>query len=93
MTQESYKTYSTAPGKIVLWGEYAVLEGAPAVTMAVSRYSKVDLATTQESWEFTSKHSHAKPTWQVSDTILCAGERTQKAQRGVFFRGPSLYLY
>ena len=26
---------ATAPGKVVLWGEYAVLSGAPALVMAV----------------------------------------------------------
>jgi len=28
-----------APGKVVLWGEYAVLAGAPALVMAVDRYA------------------------------------------------------
>lgn len=39
-----------APGKIVLLGEYAVLEGAPALVMAVDRYAKITLATHNESY-------------------------------------------
>ncbi len=33
----------TAPGKLVLLGEYAVLEGAPAVVMAIGRRARVRL--------------------------------------------------
>ena len=32
-----------APGKAVLWGEYAVLTGAPAVVLAVNRYAVCEL--------------------------------------------------
>ena len=31
--------FGRAPGKAVLWGEYAVLAGAPAVVVAVNRYA------------------------------------------------------
>lgn len=34
---------STAPGKVVLLGEYAVLEGAPALVQAVNRRCRVEL--------------------------------------------------
>ena len=34
---------ATAPGKVVLWGEYAVLEGAPAAVVAVNRYARCTL--------------------------------------------------
>jgi phosphomevalonate kinase len=34
---------ATAPGKVVLSGEYAVLDGAPAVAMAVTRRSCVEI--------------------------------------------------
>lgn len=34
---------ATAPGKVVLLGEYAVLEGAPALVLAVDRRCRVDL--------------------------------------------------
>jgi phosphomevalonate kinase len=44
-----------APGKIVLWGEYAVLAGAPAVIMAVNRYAQVDLTASTTGWRFDSR--------------------------------------
>lgn len=44
-----------APGKIVLWGEYAVLAGAPAVIMAVDRYASVDLQPRVEGWHLSSR--------------------------------------
>src|SRR5690554_4910274 len=33
-----------APGKLMLLGEYAVLDGAPALVMAVDRFCKVELS-------------------------------------------------
>ena len=36
---------ATAPGKAVLLGEYAVLEGAPALSMAVDRHAWVEIET------------------------------------------------
>ncbi len=35
---------TSAPGKVVLWGEYAVLAGAPAAIMALDLRASVDLA-------------------------------------------------
>ena len=40
---------ATAPGKLVLIGEYAVLEGAPAVVLAVSRRACVRLCDSHDS--------------------------------------------
>jgi len=39
------KVTASAPGKVILSGEYAVLDGAPAVCMAVSRRARVELET------------------------------------------------
>ncbi len=36
--------YSRAPGKMILIGEYAVLEGAPAIVKAVDRYAGVEIS-------------------------------------------------
>lgn len=35
---------ATAPGKVVLWGEYAVLNGAPAAIMALNRLATVKVS-------------------------------------------------
>jgi phosphomevalonate kinase len=43
-----------APGKIVLWGEYAVLAGAPAAVAAVDRYASVEVTSAVNSWSFVS---------------------------------------
>ncbi|WP_376697354.1 mevalonate kinase family protein [Wenzhouxiangella sp. EGI_FJ10305] len=40
---------ATAPGKIVLLGEYAVLEGAPALVQAVDRRCRVELVHCQDA--------------------------------------------
>ena len=39
-----------APGKLVLLGEYAVLEGAPAIVMAVDRYARVQVEPSREGF-------------------------------------------
>ncbi|MFQ5582846.1 MAG: mevalonate kinase [Calditrichia bacterium] len=39
-----------APGKLVLLGEYAVLEGAPAIVMAVNRYALVIIENSRENY-------------------------------------------
>lgn len=43
-----------APGKAVVWGEYAVLEGAPALVMAVDRYASAQVEPGSGSWEMTA---------------------------------------
>jgi phosphomevalonate kinase len=42
------KITMSAPGKAVLCGEYAVLDGAPAIVMAVNRRARVVLQSTNE---------------------------------------------
>lgn len=73
-----------APGKIVLWGEYAVLAGAPAAVVAVNRYARVSLEPLQRSWRFSSEgfltpgiHNFtgqfsAAPSARMAETILQA---------------------
>ncbi len=39
-----------APGKAVIWGEYAVLAGAPALVMAVDRYAECHIDVTGDRW-------------------------------------------
>lgn len=44
-----------APGKAVLWGEYAVLAGAPAAIMAVSATAQVSIERrSDQNWHFSS---------------------------------------
>ncbi|MBS0382472.1 MAG: hypothetical protein JSR56_08560 [Proteobacteria bacterium] len=46
---------ASAPGKLVLLGEYAVLEGAPALVLAVDRRAHVTLTPTRGgAWEIVS---------------------------------------
>lgn len=68
------KVSVTAPGKVVILGEYAVLEGAPALVMAVDRRVRVTLSTTggaccsvtMPGWSTTSHQfllGDAGPEW------------------------------
>jgi len=51
----SVRVALSAPGKLVLLGEYAVLHGAPAVVMAVDRRARVELApSSDELWSVTA---------------------------------------
>jgi phosphomevalonate kinase len=43
-----------APGKAVIWGEYAVLEGAPALVMAINRYAVAGVEPADDLWRLTS---------------------------------------
>jgi phosphomevalonate kinase len=45
---------ASAPGKAVLCGEYAVLEGAPAIVMAVDRRARVRIEATTEPFHTVS---------------------------------------
>ena len=55
-------TYASAPGKIVLWGEYAVLTGAPAGVMALSNLAKVCIEPSKdEYWHFRSAGFVSEP--------------------------------
>jgi phosphomevalonate kinase len=40
-----------APGKAVIWGEYAVLEGAPSLVMAVDRYARSSIRAGGDQWQ------------------------------------------
>jgi phosphomevalonate kinase len=47
MPEQRRATSASAPGKLVLAGEYAVLDGAPAVCMALDRRARVTIAPVQ----------------------------------------------
>ena len=53
----------TAPGKVVLFGEYAVLTGAPAAVMAVNAYASVELSPSKDDqWHFSSAGFKSHPS-------------------------------
>ncbi len=52
------KLRATAPGKMILLGEYAVLEGAPAVVAAVNRFAGCEF------------REHGQPFYRVSASVL-----------------------
>jgi phosphomevalonate kinase len=45
---------ASAPGKAVIWGEYAVLAGAPAMVMAVDRYASCCIKPGGDHWSVTA---------------------------------------
>lgn len=68
-----------APGKAVLWGEYAVLAGAPALVAAVDRVARCQIRVLRPSvkpvaerspWEFTSRGFSAEPTGLTRSALL-----------------------
>ncbi|MFT7653665.1 MAG: phosphomevalonate kinase [Candidatus Azotimanducaceae bacterium] len=72
-----------APGKVVVWGEYAVLEGAPACVMAIDRYANVSVQRAENiqlsaSGFQSDPVTKTDPGWsrapvaQLTETILSA---------------------
>jgi phosphomevalonate kinase len=68
-----------APGKIVLWGEYAVLTGAPAAVMAVDRWARVELQPTKANWRFGSR-GFLSPALHKSTAEYCAAPTVRLAE-------------
>lgn len=61
-----------APGKAVVWGEYAVLEGAPAMVMAVDRYASTRIEPGSGGWHIAARGFQG-------DQILSAADLTGRA--------------
>jgi len=60
----------SAPGKVVLWGEYAVLAGAPAAIMAVDTVAQVRIEERQDNtWHFSST-GFDSPSAMVTNSTL-----------------------
>ena len=49
-----------APGKVVLWGEYAVLEGAPAAVLSINRHAGCSVERSGR-WRFSARGFRAPP--------------------------------
>ena len=65
---------ATAPGKLILTGEYAVLDGAPAVVLALDRYAQAAIApSTDGSCRLTTKAAG------VEERRFAAGEASGAA--------------
>jgi phosphomevalonate kinase len=72
-----------APGKLVLTGAYAVLDGAPAIVAAVDRYAVAD-ATNPENVDTSALHDEAgrKLGLGSSAASMVAAEAARAAARG-----------
>lgn len=66
---------ASAPGKLVLLGEYAVLEGAPALVLAIDRRARVALDPVPGD------------TWQIVSPTLGLEARLRVAADGIAWRG------
>jgi len=53
---------ANAPGKVVLSGEYAVLDGAPAVCMAIDRRARVSVEYNDEDHHVVTAPGHVEST-------------------------------
>ncbi len=71
---------ATAPGKLILLGEYAVLEGAPAVVAAVDRRARVRM-TNARRWKITAPQIGIRDLTLAADGALPVG--LGEAQRAV----------
>ena len=58
---------ASAPGKIVVAGEYAVLEGAPAIAMAVNRRAVARIAPGEDAVHSVTGPGHAAGIGRFSD--------------------------
>jgi phosphomevalonate kinase len=59
---------ASAPGKLVLLGEYAVLDGAPALVLAVDRRARASLTPgAEDAWEIVSPTLDLQARLQLRD--------------------------
>ena len=52
-----------APGKLVALGEYAVLDGAPAVVLALDRYAEIEVAESADGACRLTTRSRIRTSW------------------------------
>ena len=55
---------ASAPGKAVLSGEYAVLDGAPAIATALNRRARIKLTSTQRKFHSVTAPGYLDGTWR-----------------------------
>jgi len=63
---------ASAPGKVVLSGEYAVLEGAPAVCMAVDRRARVTVEHNDEDHHVVTApgYTESRARFRIADGVV-----------------------
>lgn len=61
---------AVAPGKVVLWGEYAVLIGAPALVAAVDRFAACALEPGGDHWRCSIAGYRAETPELTRDALL-----------------------
>ena len=60
----------SAPGKVVLWGEYAVLVGAPAGVLALNSEARVSLTPSADAnWHFSSEGLPSTPSKTAAEAL------------------------
>lgn len=63
----------SAPGKLVIWGEYAVLVGAQAGVLAVDRYATCRITPNNDNqWQLTTQGFTSEPTSIQADWFASA---------------------
>ena len=61
---------ATAPGKVMLWGEYAVLTGAPAAMLAVDRYARCTIEPQPSGWSVQTPGFADEPLTLTHEELL-----------------------
>ena len=57
---------ASAPGKVVLCGEYAVLEGAPAICMAINRRARAVVTVTTADFQTVRTSGYIEGEWSFA---------------------------
>ena len=57
---------ASAPGKVVLCGEYAVLEGAPAICMAIDRRARAEVTVTAADYQSVRTSGFIEGEWRFA---------------------------
>lgn len=57
---------ASAPGKIVLCGEYAVLDGAPAICMAINKRAQAEVRVAEADFQTVRTSGHINGEWTFS---------------------------
>ncbi len=81
---------TTAPGKVVLWGEYAVLAGVPAAVMAVDRFATCRITSHKSGFRLHATGFEMKPvdTPDLRETSLPTSARLFAAAASALISTP-----